>query len=231
MTEWMLDELAYAGSEHLDSGFVAGYDRKQGRPDPTPDLDVLEAHGVGPSSTVLDVAAGTGQFTLAAARRFGRVIALDVSPVMLTVLRDRVAGEGLTNVDCVHAGFLSYDHDGPPVDAVYTRNALHQLPDFWKALALDRLARVLRPGGVLRVHDIGYDCAPGEVGEVFERWFAGAAEDPAQGYTRDDFVEHIRTEHSTFRWLFEPMLAAAGFEIVSVEYARQVYAAYTCLLR
>lgn len=228
MTDWMLDELAHAGPEHLDPDFVAGYDRKQGHPDPTADLDLLEAHGLGPSSTVVDVAAGTGQFTLAAARRFGRVIALDVSPAMLAHLRERIAGEGLENVECVHGGFLSYGHDGPPADAVYTRNALHQLPDFWKAIALDRIAHILRPGGVLRVRDLVYDCTPGEVGEVFDRWFAGAVTDPAQGYTEDDFVEHVRTEHSTFRWLFEPILTAAGFEIVDAEYVASVYAAYTC---
>jgi hypothetical protein len=31
---WMIDELAHAGPEHLDAAFVAGYDRKQGYPDP-----------------------------------------------------------------------------------------------------------------------------------------------------------------------------------------------------
>jgi hypothetical protein len=31
----MIDELAYAGPEHLDPAFVAGYDRKQGYPDPS----------------------------------------------------------------------------------------------------------------------------------------------------------------------------------------------------
>jgi hypothetical protein len=30
----MIDELAYAGPEHLDAAFVAGFDRKQGYPDP-----------------------------------------------------------------------------------------------------------------------------------------------------------------------------------------------------
>jgi hypothetical protein len=34
----MLDELAHAGNEHLDPEFVAGYDRKQGHPDPEEDL-------------------------------------------------------------------------------------------------------------------------------------------------------------------------------------------------
>lgn len=38
------------GPEHLDPTFLAGYDRKQGFPDPTEDLDVLAAHGVAETS-------------------------------------------------------------------------------------------------------------------------------------------------------------------------------------
>ena len=34
-----------------------------------------------------------------------------------------------------------YEHGGPPADFVFTRNALHQVPDFWKAIALDRIRR------------------------------------------------------------------------------------------
>ena len=41
----MIDELAYAGPEHLDAAFVAGFDRKQGYPDPAEDLDALAAQG------------------------------------------------------------------------------------------------------------------------------------------------------------------------------------------
>jgi hypothetical protein len=40
---------------------------------------------------------------------------------------------------------------------VYTRNALHQLPDFWKAVALDLVGQMLRPGGVLRLRDLLHD--------------------------------------------------------------------------
>ncbi|MBX6355730.1 MAG: class I SAM-dependent methyltransferase [Micromonosporaceae bacterium] len=225
---WMLDELAHAGPEHLDPAFVAGYDRKQGYPDFTEDVAVLRAHGLTKESTVVDLGAGSGRFALAAAAEFGRVIAVDVSPAMLDVLRSRTA---LCNVEYVRAGFLSYEHAGQPADAVYTRNALHQLPDFWKAVALDRIARILRPGGILRVHDLIYDFTPAEADEVFGRWLAGAATDPAEGYTAEDYAEHIRTEHSTFRWLFEPMLEVAGFEVVTAEFRSSVYGAYTCVKR
>ena len=225
----MIDELAHAGPEHLDPAFVAGYDRKQGHPDPAEDLAAFEAHGLDATSAVLDFGAGAGQFALPAARRFGHVTAVDVSPVMVSVLRDRAAAAGLANLDCARAGFLSYSHAGAPVDGVYTRHALHQLPDFWKAIALDRIARMLRPGGVLRLRDLIYDFGPDEAAQVFGRWLDHAADDSAEGYTAEDYAGHIRTEYSTFRWLLEPMLAATGFEIVTVQFDRRLYGAYTCV--
>ncbi len=226
---WMIDELDYAGPEHLDPAFVAGYEQKQGTPDPTADLEVLAAHGLGPTSTVVDLGAGTGIFALAAARRFGHVTAVDVSPAMLDVVRDRAQKAGLVNLECVEAGFLTYRHVGAQVDGVYTRNALHHLPDFWKGLALNRIASIMRTGGVLRLHDLIYDFQPGEADLVLDRWLESAASDPARGYTREDFAEHIRSEHSTFRWLFEPMLTLTGFHVVTADFTGSVYGAYTCI--
>lgn len=225
----MLDEMAHAGPEHLDAAFVSGYDKKQGYPGPGEDIAAFEARGLGRSSAIIDLGAGTGQFAVPAARRFGHVTAADVSPAMVNVLRRRAAAEGLANLECVRAGFLSYAHEGPPADGVHTRNALHQIPDFWKGIALQRIADMLRPGGVLRLRDLVFDFQPREASEVFGGWFAGAAADPAEGYTAADYAEHIRTEYSTYRWLLEPLLAAAGFEIVSVSYERRLYGAYTCV--
>src|SRR5262249_57535230 len=70
---WMLDELAHAGPEHLDEKFIAGYDRKQGYPDSAEDLAAFQAYGLGTSSVVVDLGAGTRQFPLAPPRPFGRV--------------------------------------------------------------------------------------------------------------------------------------------------------------
>ena len=226
---WLIDELAHAGGEHLDPRFVAGFDRKQGFPDLAGDLAVLRAHGIGRASTVVDLGAGTGSFAVAAAPHVRRVVAVDVSPAMLAALRERVAAAGLSNIEDVRAGFLTYEHAGPPADAVFTRNALHQLPDFWKALALARIGGLLRSGGVLRLHDLIFDFQPNEAGAVLDAWLEDAAEDPSLGYTREDFAEHVRTEFSTFRWLFEPMLTSAGFDIVTASFDRQVYGAYTCI--
>src|SRR5579872_1332895 len=103
---WMLDEPAHAGAEHLDPAFVAGYDRKQ-KFDPTADIAELRARGLEPASVLVDLAAGTGTIALAAARVFGRVVAVDVSPAMVGLLRERAAAAGVGNLECVRAGFLS----------------------------------------------------------------------------------------------------------------------------
>jgi hypothetical protein len=95
-------------------------------------------------------------------------------------------------------------------------------------MALVRIAGMLRAGGILRVHDLIDDFAPSEADTVFDGWFNRAVDDPASGYTAADLGEHIRTEFSTFRWLFEPILAAAGFEILSAEFRGSVYGTYTC---
>jgi ubiquinone/menaquinone biosynthesis C-methylase UbiE len=225
-TSWMLDELTHAGPEHLDPAFVAGFDRKQG-PDAVDDVAILLDHGIGAASTVVDLGTGTGRFALAMAPHVRRVVAADVSPAMLAHLREHAAG----NVELVQAGFLSYQHHGSPADAVYTRHALHQIPDFWKALALDRVARILRPGGILRLRDLIFDFQPADAEPILDSWLDGAVTDPAQGYTRADLAEHLRTEYSTFRWLLEPMLDAAGFEIVTADFRGKIYGGYTCVKR
>ena len=227
MNDWHLDELAHAGPEHLDPGYVEGFDRKA-QTDPSDDLDVLRAHGLGGDSTIVDFGAGTGVFAFAVAAECRRVVALDVSPAMVGHLRQQVADRALANVEVVHAGFLTYDHAGPPVDFVYSRHALHQIPDFWKAVALHRIRSVLKPGGILRVRDLVYDFEAAEAEERMAAWFAGAVDDPAVGWTAGELAEHVRTEHSTFTWLFEPMLEHAGFEILDRESGGGAYAAYTC---
>jgi SAM-dependent methyltransferase len=161
------------------------------------------------------------------------VVAVDVSPAMVVAMQSRAAAEGLSNVECVHAEFLSYAHIGPPIDVVYTRNALHHLPDFWKALALHRLAGLLGPsGGVLYLRDLVLSCEPNEVEWVVAEWLNGAAERSADGWTRRALEVHLTTEHTTFSWILEPMLERAGFQIHQATYRpNRMYADYVCAAR
>jgi len=227
---WVLNELAYAGRENLDPAHVARYDHKEDS-DAVGEVAALVAFGLGPTSTVVDVGAGTGQFALAAAAIAGRVVAVDVSAVMLEHLRGKLERTGVANVECVQAGFLSYEHVGTPADVVYSRYALHHLPDFWKALALARVAAILRPGGVLRLWDIVFGLDPDDATAVLERWMTeNASRSIDHGWTRAELEEHVRDEHSTFTWLLEPMIARAGFAIERTDYSEDCMSArYICV--
>lgn len=142
---WVLDELATAGRENLDPVHASQYDRKQDAR-AAEEVQLLVELGLDQTKHVVDLGAGTGQFAVAAADVSNKVIAVDVSEVMLTQLRAKVTEAGISNIEVVNAGFVTYRHQGRPADFVYSRWALHQIPDFWKSVALVRMRRALRPG-------------------------------------------------------------------------------------
>ena len=221
----MIDERAFAGGEHLDPAYVAGYDRKTGF-DVELDVTLLRELGLDEHSTLVDLGAGTGLLAAAVAPFAGRVVAVDPSPAMLDAARVR------GRFETVEAGFLTYEHEGDPPAFVYTRNALHHLPDFWKTIALARLHALLADGGTFVLRDIVYAFEPAESDAVLAAWYAAAPADPADGWTAGELERHVRTEHSTFSWLLEPMLERAGFEIRDTWYSEsRTYARYVCVKR
>jgi SAM-dependent methyltransferase len=230
---WRLDERAYPGRENLDPQHARRYDAKEDG-QAAEEVRLLRERGALVSgSTVVDLGAGTGQFVLAAADVAERVVAVDVSPVMLGPLAEAVAERGLTNLEVVRAGFLTYERRGPPPDLVYSRYALHHLPDFWKAIALSRIGHMLRPGGHLRLWDVVYGFEPDSAERGIDAWIEEAmSADIEGGWTRAELAEHVRDEHSTFTWLLEPMMERVELEIVDATYsADAMFARYLCRRR
>lgn len=215
---WFIDEPAYAGRENLDADHVARYDAKEDGA-AAAEVALLRELGLTRDSVVVELGAGTGQFSVEVAPACARVIAVDVSPLMLRRLEDKRAALRLSNVEVVRAGFLTYEHEGAPADFIYSRFALHHLPDFWKALALGRLRRMLRPGGVLRLWDVVYDFDPSEAEDRIEAWCATGGDAVEGEWSRAELEEHVRDEHSTFRWVLEPMVRRSGFEITRSEHS------------
>lgn len=222
---WYPNERAHAGPEHLDAEYVAGYDAKAGL-DVEDSLETLRRHGLSPQTTLVDLGCGTGFLAAAAAPEARRVVGVDPSPAMLDVARRRSEA-----VEWVEAGFLTYEHVGDPPRLVHSRHALHHLPDFWKGAALARIHDLLAPGGVLVLRDLVYDFDPAEIDRRIEDWLANAAPAPASGWTRSELETHVRSEHSTFTWLLEPLLGHAGFEILERQVGSGIYATYICTPR
>lgn len=119
---------------------------------------MLDAAGVGTGSRVLDVAAGAGGQSLAAARRVGptgRVLATDLSPAILDHAAAAAAAEGLAHVETRELDGEQLDVEPAAFDAVVSRLGLIYFPD--RARALAGQYRALRPGG--RVAAVVYSTA------------------------------------------------------------------------
>lgn len=114
---------------------------------------MLDAAGIMRGSEVLDVAAGAGGQTVAAARRVGasgRVVASDISPTILTYAAKAAAEAGLTNVETLEADGEALDAlPAQSFDAVISRVGLIYFPD--QAAALAGMHRLLRDGGRIAV--------------------------------------------------------------------------------
>jgi predicted RNA methylase len=93
---WLLDELASAGRENRDVHHASQYDAKEDA-SALEELTLLKQLGLNGQSEIVDMGPGTGQFALAAASECARVVAVDVSPVMLAVLKTKVGVSGLGN--------------------------------------------------------------------------------------------------------------------------------------
>jgi hypothetical protein len=137
---WMLDELAHAGPEHLDPAFVAGYERKQGIPTRLrtwpcwSPMAWMRPHGGEPGRGDGPVRPRRRPLVRAGHRR--RHLAGDAGAAA------RASRRGSGCEPPLRSGGV------PQLPArraagrwVHTRNALHQLPDFGKAVALERIGR------------------------------------------------------------------------------------------
>jgi ubiquinone/menaquinone biosynthesis C-methylase UbiE len=108
---------------------------------------MLDLAGIGSGHRVLDVAAGTGEQTLMAARRVGPhgiVLATDIADRMLAYLDEATRKEGLTNVQTRLMDARLLELEPESFDAAICRLALMLIPERDKALA--GIQRALKPG-------------------------------------------------------------------------------------
>jgi ubiquinone/menaquinone biosynthesis C-methylase UbiE len=108
---------------------------------------MLDLAGLEPGHRVLDVAAGTGEQTLIAARRVGPhgfVLATDIADRMLAYLDEEARSEGLTNVQTRVMDARLLELEPESFDAAICRLALMLIPEREKAMA--GIRRTLKPG-------------------------------------------------------------------------------------
>ena len=152
------------------------------------------------NSTVIDMGAGTGAFALRAAKHCRKVYAVDVSSAMLERCRKKGEEMGLSNVLYCHGGFLTYDHEAEPADAMVSILALHYLPDFWKLVALTRAAGMLKAGGRLFLFDIVFPSEATDLEDQINTGIRLIAKQSGHELAAEAEI-HIREEYSSYDWV------------------------------
>ncbi len=114
---------------------------------------VLNAAGLEPGQRVLEVGCGPGFFSLPAAEIVGPeggLCALDVSPLALAKVRQKVAAAGATNVETRLANAAQTDLPDQSFDLIFVFGLAHPRGAGMESIFRE-LHRLLKPGGILSV--------------------------------------------------------------------------------
>ena len=170
--QWQYNELRQVGTDYTYSAHVEAYDQQmQKLRDIKKEIEyIIDCLNLKPDHTILEFGTGTGEFAIEAAKHCTEVHALDISPAMLEYARRKAEQQGIENIRFHRAGFLTYEHQGGPLDAMVSQLTLHHLPDFWKLMALKRIFSMLREGGTFYLMDTVYSFKPDDHESFFNNW-------------------------------------------------------------
>ena len=105
-----------------------------------------------PSMRVLEYGCGTGMISRAISPLVHSVLAMDSSPGMLAVLREKTREEGVANISTVVRDLSREDPTAETFDLIVSGMAMHHIAAL--ETVTDRLFSSLRPGGYLAVADL-----------------------------------------------------------------------------
>lgn len=223
--DWQWNENQQVGTDYADVAEVERYEKRMGefRDLAGEDATILTTLALPPNSHILEIGTGSGHFARAAARAGYRVTAVDVSPTMLKYAERQATAEHLTGIEYCHAGFLTFSAPPATFDAVVTCAALHHLPDVWKAIALENIHRVLKPGGFFFLGDVVFSWPDGDHAACFDAFINSCPEG-----MRENAVGHVAKEYSTLDWIMEGLLARTGFQILRASVKTPSLVQYLC---
>jgi len=115
---------------------------------------VMDILGLKPGSTVADIGAGSGWFTVRAAKRVGPsglVYAVDINPAAISYINDRAKREHLENIRAIRGHEDDPLLPGNSIDSVLLLKTYHEVAQ--PVRLLQKLRQALKPGALVGVID------------------------------------------------------------------------------
>lgn len=170
---------------------------------------------------ILDVAAGTGDWTIALAKELGdkgHVTGFDLSSEMLAVAREKVREAGVSFwVTLTQGNAMELPYEDDTFDLVTIGFGLRNLPDAEKGM--QELYRVLKPGGQLVVLETSQPDNP-VIKPFWKMYFKGVMPMMGKVFAHDkdsyDYLEKTTEEFMSFTALAD-LMREAGFKTVAYQ--------------
>jgi SAM-dependent methyltransferase len=161
---------------------------------------VMKILGIGPGKSVADIGAGSGWFTVRAARLVGdsgRVYAVDINPEAIRYIENRSRKESLHNVHAILSKSSDPMLPAASVDAVLMLKAYHEVAN--PVTLLRNLRPALRPGaqvGIIERNGNGEDHGVDREVVIHEAKEAGYAVDQTLDWKHDgmDYFVVLKVE-------------------------------------
>ncbi len=160
------------------------FDAERKRVDLARDVGDAMIHTISlsPESRVMDYGAGTGLLTLKLQPYVKSIVAVDTSPNMLEVLKEKIERARIGNIETLLWDVETGEDLSDSYDAITGSMVLHHIPSTQNAL--NRFFQMLRPGGSIALADLDKeegDFHPPEVPV------------PHYGFDRDALRDVLRT--------------------------------------
>jgi excisionase family DNA binding protein len=127
---------------------------------------------------LVDLGAGDGYLSRAAAPHVGTVIAVDISGAMIAELNKKASKEGIKNIQCIVGDGCDLPLSDSSVDIICANMFLHHIEE--PVTAVREMHRVLKPGGRVFLADLT---------EHGNRELKEAMHDVWQGFSKNEIKE------------------------------------------
>lgn len=115
-----------------------------------PPDSVIDQLAIRPADRVLELGAGNGYFTIPLAKRMPEaVIAVDIQPEMIALLKQQAEKEGLKNIEYVESSLEEIPLGPNTADKIFAAFSIHEADNLSQAVR--EMKRILKPAGQLLI--------------------------------------------------------------------------------